>query len=56
MDAEWQSRVRPILEPICGELPSAAPTVDGRERRTADFLWLHAEFTSVSRSEAAAAW
>ena len=56
MHAEWQSRVRPILEPLCGELPPAAPTVDGRERRTADFLWLHAEFTSVSRSEAAATW
>ncbi len=56
MHAEWQSRVRPILEPICGELAPAAPTVDGRERRTGDFLWLHAEFTSVSRSEAAATW
>ena len=56
MHAEWQSRVRPILEPICGELPQAAPTVDGRERRTDDFLWLHSEFTSVSRSEAAATW
>jgi hypothetical protein len=56
MHAEWQSRVRPILEPICGELSAASPTIDGRERRTADFLWLHAEFTSVSRSEAAATW
>jgi ring-1,2-phenylacetyl-CoA epoxidase subunit PaaC len=56
MHADWHSRVRPILEPICGELPPVAPTTDGRERRTADFLWLHAEFTSVSRSEAAATW
>ena len=56
MHAEWQSRVRPILEPTCGELPPATPSVDGRERRTDDFLWLHGEFTSVSRSEAAATW
>ena len=56
LHAEWQERVRPILEPICGELPPAAPGIDGRERRTEDFAWLHGEFTSVARSEEAATW
>ncbi len=56
MHAAWQAQVRPILEPICGELPSATPSRDGRVRRTDDFAWLHGEFTSVARSEEAATW
>ena len=56
LHVEWLERVRPILEPICGELPPATPTLDGRERRTEDFAWLHGEFTSVARSEEAATW
>ena len=56
MHAAWQTRVRPVLEPICGELTSAAPSLDGRVRRTDDFGWLHGEFTSVVRSEEAATW
>jgi ring-1,2-phenylacetyl-CoA epoxidase subunit PaaC len=56
MHVAWQARVRPILEPICGTLPGATPTLDGRQRRTDDFAWLHGEFTSVARSEEAATW
>jgi len=56
MHAAWQTQVRPILEPICGELPRHTPSLDGRTRRTDDFRWLHAEFTSVRRSEAGAQW
>ena len=56
MHAAWQAQVRPILEPICGELPSATPSRDGRLRRTDDFAWLHGEFTSVAGSEEAATW
>ena len=56
LHAEWQARVRPILEPVVGELPSAAPSIDGRTRRTDDFRWLHGEFTSVYRSEEGALW
>ena len=53
---EWKSRVRPVLEPIVGALPEAAPSLDGRTRRTDDFRWLHAEFTTVARSEEGATW
>ena len=56
LDAEWQRQVRRRLEPITGELPAAAPTADGRTRRTDEFAWLHAEFTSVASSEEAAIW
>lgn len=35
---------------------SAMPADDGRTRRTDDFAWLHAQFTMVARSEAAATW
>ena len=52
----WQAEVRPILEPLTGTLPDAAPSADGRERRTADFAWLHGEFTNVAVSEAGAMW
>jgi ring-1,2-phenylacetyl-CoA epoxidase subunit PaaC len=56
LHATWQARVRPVLEPITRELPAAAPTGDGRERRTDDFRWLHGEFTSVFASEEGATW
>ena len=56
LHAEWAARVRPAIEPIAGALPSAAPTIDGRERRTDDFRWLHGEFTSVAGSEQGATW
>ncbi len=48
--------VRPVLEPITGTLPPAVPTLDGRTRRTDDFLWLHGQFTMVARSEEGATW
>ena len=56
LHGEWQAQVRPVLEPIAGELPEAAPSPDGRTRRTDDFVWLHGEFTLVSRAEAGAMW
>jgi hypothetical protein len=48
--------VRPELLAIAGVLPAAAPTRDGRARRTDEFRWLHAEFTSVFASEEGATW
>ena len=54
--AFFEKRVRPILEPIAGELPAAEPRLDGRERRTDAFRWLHGEFTSVARSGAGTTW
>jgi ring-1,2-phenylacetyl-CoA epoxidase subunit PaaC len=56
LHAAWQAQVRPILEPITGALPEATPSIEGRERRTDDFAWLHGEFTTVSRSEVGATW
>jgi ring-1,2-phenylacetyl-CoA epoxidase subunit PaaC len=56
LHAEWQRMVRPVLEPLAGTLPDAAPTIEGRTRRTDDFAWLHGEFTSVARQEASATW
>ena len=56
LHGEWQAQVRAVIEPIAGELPEAFPSPDGRTRRTDDFLWLHGEFTSVSRAEAGAMW
>jgi ring-1,2-phenylacetyl-CoA epoxidase subunit PaaC len=56
LHGEWQARVRPVLEPIAGQLPEAVPSPDGRTRRTGDFVWLHGEFTSVSRAESGAMW
>jgi ring-1,2-phenylacetyl-CoA epoxidase subunit PaaC len=56
LHADWQHQVRAILDPITGPLPDAAPTTDGRLRRTDDFTWLHGEFTSVTRAEAGAMW
>jgi len=56
LHADWQARVRPTLERIAGSLPAAAPSLDGRERRSDDFAWLHSEFTSVARAEERATW
>ncbi|HEX5040292.1 MAG TPA: 1,2-phenylacetyl-CoA epoxidase subunit PaaC [Candidatus Limnocylindria bacterium] len=52
----WRAEVRTVLEPMTGALPEAEPSADGRERRTADFAWLHGEFTKVALSEAGAMW
>ncbi|MEO5985597.1 MAG: 1,2-phenylacetyl-CoA epoxidase subunit PaaC [Candidatus Limnocylindria bacterium] len=56
LHAAWVARVRPILEPIAGDLQALEPRTDGRRRRTDDFSWLHGEFTRVSGSEAGALW
>jgi ring-1,2-phenylacetyl-CoA epoxidase subunit PaaC len=56
LHGEWQTQARAVIEPIAGELPEAIPSPDGRTRRTDDFVWLHGEFTSVSRAEAGAMW
>ena len=56
LHAEWEGRVRPILEPLAPDLPALAPSIDGRTRRTDDFRWLHGELTSVYRSEEGALW
>lgn len=56
LHASWQQAVRPVLEPITGALPQAGPSVDGRTRRTDDFVWLHGQFTMVVRSEEGATW
>jgi ring-1,2-phenylacetyl-CoA epoxidase subunit PaaC len=56
LHARWTAGIRPIVEAIAGDLPDAAPRVDGRRRRTDDFAWLHAEFTLVARSEEGATW
>jgi ring-1,2-phenylacetyl-CoA epoxidase subunit PaaC len=56
LHVEWLERVRPVLEPIAGELPDVAPRLDGRERRTDAFRWLHGELTSVARSDVGASW
>ncbi len=56
LHADWQSRALAELRPIAGELPAAAPSLDGRTRRTQDFRWLHGEFTMVARSEVGATW
>jgi ring-1,2-phenylacetyl-CoA epoxidase subunit PaaC len=56
MHRTWQANVLPVLELIVGDLPDAAPSADGRTRRTQEFAWLHGEMTSVYRSEEAATW
>lgn len=56
LHATWQAEVRPVLAPIVGDLPTIAPTTDGRTRRTGDFRWLHGQFTLVSGSEVGATW
>jgi ring-1,2-phenylacetyl-CoA epoxidase subunit PaaC len=59
--ARWLERVVPRLEELGLPVPTAAqraakPHSDGRTQRTADFAWLHGEFTTVSGSEAGATW
>ena len=52
----WLGQVRPALQPIAGTLDDAGVPADGRTRRTADFAWLHGEFTMVARAQAGARW
>ena len=56
--ARWLERVRPHLDAAHLPVPGSAdgPGDDGRTRRTADFGWLHGEFTMVARSDAGATW
>jgi ring-1,2-phenylacetyl-CoA epoxidase subunit PaaC len=56
LHAEWVARVRPTLEPVAGDLRESAPRIDGRERRSDAFRWLHGELTWVARSGAGAIW
>jgi hypothetical protein len=56
LHADWQRQVRPVLEPIAGQLDDILPAADGRTRRTDDFGWLHGELTSVARAESGAMW
>jgi len=56
LHASWLSQSRPILALVAPDLPAAAPSIDGRIRRTDDFAWLHGEFTMVARSEEGASW
>ena len=56
LHAEWQAAARRVIEPITGPLGAAAPSEDGRMRRTDDFAWLHEQFTQVARSEEGATW
>ncbi|MGH2444420.1 MAG: 1,2-phenylacetyl-CoA epoxidase subunit PaaC [Candidatus Limnocylindria bacterium] len=56
LHAAWLARVRPVLEPIAGDLPDAAPQPEGRTARTDDFRWLHGEFTMVAATEEGALW
>lgn len=56
--SRWLERVTPPLGAAGLAVPvtAAAPAPDGRTRRTADFAWLHGEFTMVSGSEVGATW
>jgi ring-1,2-phenylacetyl-CoA epoxidase subunit PaaC len=56
LHATWREQVAPVLSTIAPKLPSLAPTIDGRSRRTDDFRWLHGELTAVHGSEAGAQW
>jgi ring-1,2-phenylacetyl-CoA epoxidase subunit PaaC len=56
LHAKWLAMVRPVLEPIAGDLPDADAALDGRTVRTDEFRWLHGEFTMVAGSEEGALW
>lgn len=56
LHAEWLAVVHPVLTPIVGDLPDAAPSAEGRMVRTEDFTWLHREFTMVAGAETSAQW
>jgi ring-1,2-phenylacetyl-CoA epoxidase subunit PaaC len=56
--ARWVERITPRLAAVglAVEPIPAPPPDDGRTQRTADFDWLHGEFTMVARSEVGATW
>ncbi len=56
--ARWIERIAPRLEAAHLPMPSTPdrPPADGRTLRTAEFAWLHGEFTMVARSEVGATW
>ena len=54
----WLERITSRLAGAGLPVPGAqaVPALDGRTRRTADFAWLHGEFTMVSGSQVGATW
>lgn len=57
LEAAWRAAIAPTLEAL--ELPMPPPARDpasGRMDHSADFAWLHGEFTSVRHSDPGATW